>query len=190
MGLDREDVRSRLAASCPPADAEDLLSGPGVPAAVLIGLVGYHQGPCVILTRRQENLKNHANEVSFPGGKIEPTDGHPWAAALREASEEIGLAEDSVQLLGCLPPYLTVSDFWVYPFVGWIDPPADISPDPQEVAEVFELPLDFVLDSANHKRGQAALGDKSRDFYVLSYSGHRIWGATADLLVQLARVLS
>jgi len=190
VGLDREQVSSRLAASCPPIDTEHLLRDPGVPASVLIGLVGHPQGPNVILTRRQQNLKNHPNEVSFPGGKIEPADGHPWVAALREASEEIGLAKESVHLLGCLPPYLTVSGFRVYPFVGWIEPPVNIVPDPREVAEAFELPLDFVLDPANHERGHASVGEKSRDFYVLSYSGHRIWGATADILVELARVLS
>jgi 8-oxo-dGTP pyrophosphatase MutT (NUDIX family) len=166
------------------------LAGPGVPAAVLIGVLARPEGRQVILTHRQADLNNHAAEISLPGGRVEAADGGPEAAALREAFEEIGLAPDKVELLGCLSPYLTVSNFRVYPFVGWVEPPVEFEVDPREVAEVFEVPLSFVLDPANHRRESAFLGGRQRDFYVLPYPGHRIWGATAEILVNLAAALS
>lgn len=170
-------------------DLEHLSEGPGVPAAVLIGLVGYPDGPNVILTHRQPFLKNHAAEISLPGGRVEPADGHPQVAALREAFEEVGIAAERVELLGCLPPYMTVSDFRVYPFVGWIEPPVELTLDEAEVAEAFEMPLSFVLDPANHRRERAFLRGEHREYYVLDYPGHRVWGATAGILIRLARAL-
>jgi 8-oxo-dGTP pyrophosphatase MutT (NUDIX family) len=188
--LDRDEVSRRLASACLPVDLEHLFSGPGVPAAVLIGLVGYPAGPSVILTHRQPFLKNHAAEISLPGGRVEPTDEHPAAAALRETFEEVGLSPDRVELLGCLAPHTTVTGFLVYPFVGWIEPPVELTLDAREVAEAFEVPLSFVLDSANHRRESAFLRGGHHEFYVLDYPGHRIWGATAQILVSLARALA
>jgi 8-oxo-dGTP pyrophosphatase MutT (NUDIX family) len=161
-----------------------------VPAAVLIGLLARADGPCVILTRRQAGLKNHAAEISLPGGRVEPTDGGPADAALREAFEEIGIAPEQVEVLGCLPPHLTVSDFRVYPFVGWVEPPVEFVVDSREVAEVFTVPLSFVLDPANHKHERAVIDGKRREFWVIPYPGHRIWGATAGILAELARALT
>ena len=155
--MDRDEVRRRIASTCPAVDLEHLFSGPGVPAAVLIGLVGHPDGVSVILTHRQPFLRNHAAEISLPGGSVEPTDEHPAAAALRETFEEVGLPAERVELLGCLAPYMTVSDFRVYPFVGWIEPPVELTVDEREVAEVFEMPLSFVLDPANHRRESACL---------------------------------
>jgi 8-oxo-dGTP pyrophosphatase MutT (NUDIX family) len=185
----REEVRRRIASSCSPLDLEHLFDEPGVPAAVLIGLLGRAGGPTIVLTRRQPFLRNHAAEISLPGGKVEQTDNHPARAALREAFEEVGLTADAVELLGCLPAQMTVSNFRVYPFVGWIDPSVVFRADEREVAEVFEIPLDFVLDPANHMRESAFLEGQQREFYVLDYLGRRIWGATAGILVDLARVL-
>ncbi len=190
MGLGRDEVRSRLVLSCPPADIEHLFEGPGVPAAVLIGIVGHAAEPSLILTHRQPFLKNHAAEISLPGGRVEAADEHPATAALREAFEEVGLAPGRVELLGCLPPHMTVTDFRVYPFVGWIEPPVEFKIDWAEVAEVFEMPLGFVLDPANHGRESAFLRGEQREFYVLDYPGHRIWGATAAILIELARALA
>ncbi len=190
VGLDREEIRRRIAPYCPPVDVDNLFSGPGVPAAVLIGMVGHPEGPSVILTHRQPFLKNHASEISLPGGRIEPTDQHPETAALRETFEEVGVSPDRVELLGCLPPYMTVTDFRVYPFVGWIVPPVKFVIDEAEVAEVFEMPLDFLLDSANHRRETAFLRGEDHEFYVLDYQDHRVWGATAGMLINLADILN
>jgi len=156
---------------------------------VLIGLVGHPAGPSVILTHRQPFLKNHAAEISLPGGRVEDTDDHPATAALRETFEEIGVSPERVELLGCLPPVMTVSDFRVFPFVGWIDPPVTYDIDSREVAEVFEMPLSFVLDPANHRLEVATFDSGRHEFYVFDYPGHRVWGATAGILVDLARVL-
>lgn len=188
--MDREEVLRRLASSCPPVDLAHLYSEPGVPAAVLIGLVGYEHDPAVILTHRQPFLRNHAAEISLPGGRVEDTDEHPATAALRETFEEVGVSPDRVGLLGCLPPVMTVSNFRVYPFVGWIDPPISFEIDPREVAEVFEMPLSFILDASNHHRETAVFEGEEHSFYVLDYPGHRVWGATAGILVDLARALS
>ena len=190
MGLNQEELRRRLQESCPPIEAGRLFSGPGVSAAVLIGLLTHPDGPHIILTHRHAGLKNHAAEISLPGGRVEATDAGPAEAALREAFEEIGLASHKVELMGCLPAYMTVSGFSVYPFVGWVEPPVEFALDPREVVEVFEVPLSFVLDPANHRRESAVLGGKLRDFYVLPYPAHRIWGATAEILVNLASALS
>jgi 8-oxo-dGTP pyrophosphatase MutT (NUDIX family) len=189
MALRREDLRRRLQAACPPVDRESLYSGPGVPAAVLVGLLARPEGQQVILTRRQAHLKDHAAEISLPGGRVEPSDAGPEEAALREAFEEIGVLPQQVDLLGCLVPRLTVSDFRVYPFVGWVEPSVEFTIDSREVAEVLEVPLSFVLDSANHRRDSVVLDGERREFYVLIYSGNRIWGATAGILVDLAHAL-
>jgi 8-oxo-dGTP pyrophosphatase MutT (NUDIX family) len=156
----------------------------------MVGLLARPDGPHVILTRRQASLKNHAAQISLPGGRVEPTDSGPEDTALRETFEEIGLARARVELLGCLAPHMTVSDFRVYPFVGWIEPPVEFVVDSHEVAEVFEVPLSFVLDPVNHHYESAVLDDVEREFWVIPYPGHRIWGATAGILVELARKLA
>ncbi len=157
---------------------------------MLIGLVGYPEGPSVILTHRQPFLKNHAAEISLPGGRVEPGDGHPQIAALRETYEEVGIAAENVEVLGCLAPYMTVSYFRVYPFVGWIEPPVELTIDTREVAEAFEMPLNFVLDPANHRRETSFLHGEHHEYYVLDYPGHRVWGATAGILIGLAKSLA
>lgn len=193
--LDREEFRLKLQASCASAADADAGWSPepdipaGVPAAVLIGLVAHPEGLGIILTERTADLVNHAAEISLPGGKVEPGDDGPAAAALREAFEEIGLTPDRVEVLGCLSPHRTISGFCVHPFVGWIEPPVDLTPDTREVADIFEVPLEFVLDPANHHRDSLFVGGVRREFYVLPYPGHRIWGATAGILVDLAEVL-
>lgn len=171
-------------------DAGWISPRPGVPAAVLIGLVNRPDGPAIILTERTAHLKNHPAEVSLPGGRIEAVDDGPEAAALREAFEEIGLEPAKVEVLGCLPTYRTISDFCVSPVVGWIEPPVSFTLDRHEVADVFELPLSFVLDADNHARETWHRDGEERGYFVLPYPGRRIWGATAGMLVCLARTLS
>lgn len=188
--MDREELRRRLVAKCLPRESEASPAEAGVPAAVLVGLVAHSEGPSVILTQRTAHLKDHAAEISLPGGRIEADDHGPAAAALREAFEEIGLPPDKVELLGCLPPYETVTGFRVHPFVGWIEPPVEFVPDAREVAEVFEIPLDFVLDPANHRCGSILHDGTLRSYWVLPYPGRHIWGATAGILVGLARIIT
>ena len=159
------------------------------PAAVLVGLVDRAGGPALLLTQRTEHLRDHAGQICFPGGRIEPGDESAAAAALREAEEEIGLDPARVGIIGKLPPYRTVTGFRIDPVVGWISPPFELRPDPFEVAEAFEVPLHFVLDPENHRRQSYRRGPVTRGYYVLPYQGRFIWGATAGILVTLARVL-
>ena len=173
-----------------PGGDEAAEAAAGLPAAVLIGLVDRTGGPTVLLTKRTDHLKDHAGQISFPGGRIEPEDASIEAAALREAEEEIGLPPDKVDVISRLAPYDTSTGFRVHPVVGWIEPPIEIVPDSFEVAEVFELPLAFVLDEANHQR-QSYRGAKARrSYYVLPYEGRFIWGATAGMLVGFSRLLN
>lgn len=169
-------------------------ASPGVtlkrtPAAVLIGVVERREGPAVLLTQRTEHLKDHAGQISFPGGRVEPQDRSIEATALREAEEEIGLEPAKVEVLGELAPYDTITGFRIHPVVGWIEPPFELRPDRFEVADVFEVPLHFVLDPANHRRQSYRRGALTRAYYVLPYQGRFIWGATAGILVNFSGLL-
>ncbi len=159
------------------------------PAAVLIGVVERPGGPAILLTQRSEQLRDHAGQISFPGGRIEPGDASPAAAALREAKEEIGLESAKVELLGELAPYDTVTGFRIHPVVGWIQPPLALKLDCLEVAEAFEVPLQFIVDPANQRRHSYRRGALTRGYYVLPYQGRFIWGATAGILVNFSRLL-
>lgn len=158
-------------------------------AAVLVPLVEYPTGFTVLLTRRTEHLQHHAGQVSFPGGRMEPEDAGAQGTALREAQEEIGLDPGKVELVGFLDPYQTITGFLVTPVVGFIQGPVATRADPSEVAEVFELPLEVVLDVRNHQRHSRMYRGQERHFYVLPYRDYYIWGATAAMLVGFARRL-
>jgi 8-oxo-dGTP pyrophosphatase MutT (NUDIX family) len=160
-----------------------------IPAAVLVPLVRRANGLQLLLTQRSETLPDHPGQISFPGGRVEPGDPTHAAAALRETSEEIGLAPTKVRVLGQLATYETVSGYEVRPVVGWIEPPFDLAPDPVEVADVFEVPLDFILDPANHQRHFRMIGDFRRDYWAIPWSTRYIWGATAAMLLILHRTL-
>jgi 8-oxo-dGTP pyrophosphatase MutT (NUDIX family) len=166
---------------------------PGHPltaAAVLVGLVERPQGPTILLTQRTAHLTDHAGQISFPGGRIEPTDPDALFAALREAEEEVGLPPSHVEPIGRLDTYVTSTGFEITPIVGLVRVPYPLKPDPFEVAEVFEVPLGFVLDPANHQRQSREWKGRTRHFFVLPYEHRYIWGATAAMLVNLAEVLA
>lgn len=164
--------------------------GPLTPAAVLVPLVDREEGMTVLLTQRTAHLSDHAGQVSFPGGRIEAEDVSAQAAALREAFEEVGLPPEQVEPVGRLDDYETRTGFLVYPIVGIVTPPLALKPDPFEVADVFEVPLAFVLDRRNHRRESRMFQGRERQFYVLPYDRHYIWGATASMLVNLCDVLA
>lgn len=159
------------------------------PAAVLVPIVNRPGGPTVLLTQRTSHLKKHAGQISFPGGGVEPQDPHHVATALRETEEEIGLAARHVTLLGRLSMYETSTAYGVTPVVGWVEPPFDLLVDDFEVADVFETPLDFILDRRNHVKETAMRDGVRRWYYVMPYEGRRIWGATAGMLVNLVDML-
>ena len=163
--------------------------GPLTPAAVLVPLVLRPGGLTVLLTQRTDHLYDHAGQISFPGGRIEEHDESPEAAALRETEEEVGLSHQKVELIGRLDTYIVRTGFEVTPAVGFVHPPFDIDPDPFEVAEVFEVPLSFIVDRANHQRRSREFQGAQRSFYVLQYEHRYIWGATAAMLVNLVDIL-
>jgi 8-oxo-dGTP pyrophosphatase MutT (NUDIX family) len=160
------------------------------PAAVLVPLVDHAGGMSVLLTQRTAHLSAHAGQISFPGGRIEEHDPDEIAAALRETEEEVGLMRDRVTVVGRLDTYVTGTGFEITPIVGIVAPPFALAIDPYEVAEAFEVPLAFILDSRNHQRIERAVGARRRCFFVLPFEGRNIWGATAGILVNLAEVLA
>jgi 8-oxo-dGTP pyrophosphatase MutT (NUDIX family) len=162
---------------------------PLVPAAVLVPLVVHPAGLTVLLTLRTLHLSDHAGQISFPGGRIDPGDRSEQDAALREAEEEVGISPAQVRLLGRLDTYVTRTGFRIEPVVGLLSPPLALRPDPHEVAEVFEVPLDFLLDPANRRRDSRLYEGAERFFWAIPWQGRYIWGATAGMLVNLAEVL-
>ncbi|HEY0622981.1 CoA pyrophosphatase [Sphingomonas sp.] len=162
--------------------------GVPTPAAVLVAVTD-RPAPGVILTQRTDSLRRHAGQIAFPGGRIDPGDADAAAAALREAQEEIGLPPHAVELVGEADRYHTVTGFEVQPVVGVIAPDLIFTPQPDEVAAVFEVPLDFVLDPANHVETSVEWQGRDRHYYEIAWRDHRIWGATAAMLVNLSRRL-
>ena len=166
-------------------------TAPLMQAAVLVPLVVRDEGLTVLLTQRTAHLLHHGGQISFPGGRMEPGDADAVAAALRETEEEIGLARDSIDVIGRLDEYATITGFHITPVVGLLHPPLVFRPDEFEVAEIFEVPLSFIMDPANHKTDSRLLpsGEK-RWFYAIPYEDRYVWGATAGMLVNLQEVLS
>jgi 8-oxo-dGTP pyrophosphatase MutT (NUDIX family) len=198
-GPGRDEIRRRLA-SRPPVEslltADDLekqreaASAPSLtPAAVLLLVVNRADGPAVVFTQRTADLADHAGQISFPGGRAHPEDAGPAETALREAREEVGLDPRAVDLLGELPDYHTSTGFRVRPVVGWVEPPLEFTPDPREVADVFEVPLAFLLDEANHRHESAYYRGRLRKYWAMPWRGRFIWGATAGMLVTFHRIV-
>ena len=186
----RQLIVERLA-NLPPLDqlltADDLekqgeaARAPAEPAAVLL-LVVNHAEPAVVLTQRTSHLAHHAGQIAFPGGRREGSDESPERTALREAAEEIGLDDRRVEVLGRLPEYRTSTGFAVTPIVGWAEPPMSWRPDPHEVADVFEVPLAFLLDPRNHRYESAFFRGRMRHYWAMPYGERFIWGVTAGIL--------
>ena len=172
-------------------ELEGLLSpGEPSPAAVLVGVVAHAESPSVLLTRRHDGLRHHAGQVSFPGGRIEAFDPSPAAAALREAHEEVGLEASQAVALGYLDPLLTITGFRVLPLLAVIEPGFVPRPDPGEVAEVFEVPLDLLLDPHRLERIELQFGGRPRSVLQYRYEQQRIWGVTASILYNLRERLA
>jgi len=160
------------------------------PAAVLVGLVNRPNGLHILFTQRTDNLEHHPGQICFPGGHIEAEDQNASAAALRETQEEIGLKAAHITILGRLETYITRTGFSITPVVAKIEPPFDLCADPHEVADIFEVPLDFIMDPTNHFCHERKFQDTLRRFYAIPYNGHYIWGATAGMLINLYQTLT
>ena len=156
---------------------------------MLVPLVNRADGLHVLLTQRTPHLEHHGGQISFPGGRVEESDASREATALRETEEEVGLPPVAVALLGRLPVYENLSGFRITPVVGWIEPPFELKPDPFEVAEVFEAPLDHFLNAGNYQRREFHFGGRHRHYMAVPYKDSYIWGATAGMLYCLSRML-
>ncbi|HLS82754.1 MAG TPA: CoA pyrophosphatase [Steroidobacter sp.] len=187
------DPMAALSAGLSPEAAQQLQAYfPPSPtaAAVLVPLVDHPEGLSVLLTQRASHLKRHGGQVSFPGGRIEPGDDGPVAAALRETEEEIGLSRRHVTVVGYLDPQLVLTGYWVTPVVAFVQPGFELKLDECEVESAFEAPLAHILDPANHQVQERAIGSVSVPVYDIPYGPYRIWGATASMLMNLYRLVA
>ena len=164
---------------------------PPTPASVLIPIIAREHGLSMLLTRRTDHLHDHPGQVCFPGGRVEKADDSAIDTALRETEEEVGLDRRYVDVIGSMPEYITATGYRVTPIVSIIDPLFQIKPDPYEVAEVFEVPLSYLMDGMNHQRIVAEFppGMRNRSFYAIPYEKYFIWGATAGMLRNLFHFL-
>ena len=194
--LSREAIASRLKRPPQPPAPDDLhvmslgLGARVTEAAVMVTLVRRADALSLLLTQRTAHLADHAGQISFPGGRVEPDDAGREDTALRETEEEIGLARDRVTVLGRLPDYEIPSGFRITPIVGWVEPPFELKLDPFEVAAVFEAPLAHFLEPARYQRREYRFKGRHRHYMAIPYEGRYIWGATAGMLYSLARALA
>lgn len=158
-------------------------------AAVLVPLIERPTGLSLLFTQRPVHMRSHAGQISFPGGRVEAVDSGPLATALRETEEEIGLSQAYIRPVGYLPPQLIFTGYRITPVVAFVQPGFDLRLDENEVAEVFEAPLSYFLDSANHLARERRLGELSIQVYDFPYGGRHIWGATASIILSLYQLL-
>lgn len=159
-------------------------------AAVLVPMVLRDNRVNLLFTQRTEYLKSHTGQISFPGGRVEAADAGRVDTALRETEEEIGLARTRVRVLGALPEYYLPTGFRITPVIGWIEAPFHTEPDPYEVADIFEVPLEHFLDAERYQRHEYHFNGRHRHYVSIPYEGRYIWGATAGMLLSMARTLS
>ncbi|MGM9480533.1 CoA pyrophosphatase [Roseateles sp. NT4] len=199
LALTASAIRARLAAAAAwtPEFAGDgglFANREPAGAAVLIPLVQREAGLNLLLTRRTDHLRDHAGQISFPGGRVEPEDDGPVATALRETEEEIGLSRQHIEVIGQLPVYSTVTAFQVTPVVGLVEPGFTLKLDDFEVAEAFEVPLAFLMNPAHHRHHRFEFAGTERRFLSMPWQGvereYFIWGATAAMLRNFYRLLS
>lgn len=167
----------------------DRLDGDLKLAAVLVPLIERDGQLWVALTRRSSKLRQHAGQISFPGGRMDDEDPSLTHTALREAQEETALDPALVNVVGYLDPYVTITDYLVQPVVGMLDQQAEMVPDGVEATEIIEVPLKFVMDQSKHDRRSATVSDRRASYYVIQYQEHAIWGATAGMLVNFSSKL-
>jgi 8-oxo-dGTP pyrophosphatase MutT (NUDIX family) len=207
MTMTRDEVRRRLLARKDAIAAGRLVPPPYVgsdfalngadrpaqelrPAAVLVPLVDRDAGLTVLLTQRTADMPSHAGQIAFPGGRRDKRDADLVATALRETEEEIGVGPDRVDVVAPIDNYVTGTGFLITPIVGFVAPPFELRPDPREVADVFEVPLAFFLDPANHHIHSRTWQGRERRYYAMPYGERYVWGATAGMLKNLWRILS
>ena len=183
----RDEIVARLKRTPPAPLSGDLHLSPVPPgarvtlAAVLVPLVSRDGAINVLLTQRSAHLRDHPNQISFPGGRVEGGDENRIDTALREATEETGLPRERVEVLGMLPLHEMSTGFRISPVVGWVEPPFELKPDPFEVADTFEVPLAHFLDPANHLRRYYHFNGRHRHYLAMPFEGRYIWGATAGI---------
>ena len=185
--LDLGHRRSPILIEGDPRDGE--AEGPITPAAVLVPIVDRPE-PGVILTVRTDTVRKHAGQVAFPGGRIDPEDDGPIAAALREAEEEIALPRRAVEVIGTADRYRTITGYEVTPVVAVIPPDLPLRPQPGEVAAIFEAPLRYLLEPEHQVIRTVEWRGRERCYYEIDWQGRRIWGATAAMIVNLGRRLA
>ena len=198
MNVAMEQLRAHLPQQPPELAEHDDYDPPlraatsaAVKAAVLLPLILRDADkPLLLFTRRTERLARHSGQISFPGGRSEADDLSPVETALRETFEETGIAPSFVTVAGYLDRYLTGTGFDIQPVVGVVKDGFVLTPDPREVAEIFEVPLAFLADPANRRRESREVGGRKRSFYAFSYGRHEIWGATAAIVVSLVQRLN
>lgn len=192
MSIDLDNLRASLLAEPKVGhfvQEDGVGDQPLTPAAVLFPIVLRDDGHTVLLTQRTAHLRDHAGQISFPGGRVEEDDRTPIDTALRETEEEIGLSRERIEIVGFLPEYRTGTGFRVTPVVALVRPPFDLQPDPFEVAEIFEVPLAFLIDPANHQQHSLHYRGALRNYFAMPYGEYFIWGATAGMIRSLSERL-